>query len=97
MGGEPGFAGALLNDWFDQVHVDVLGQTPAAIRTPQQLADFWITRLLGRDLPDAHRQVIIDFMAQGRNPTFPLPQDQLQDRLPSMIQLILMSPAFQAR
>ena len=91
------FIGGVLNDWVEGVTIDLLAQTPASLRTPTALADFWIQRLLGRAIPEDQRQVIVDFMAQGRNPRFDLPTDQIEDRLASMVQLILMSPAFQWR
>ncbi len=91
------FAGAVLNNWLDGLTVDLQSQTPADLRTPIALVDFWSQRLLGRAMPQAQRQVVVDFMAQGRNPTFPLPRDDLAERLPSMVQLILMAPSFQYR
>jgi hypothetical protein len=76
---------------------NVLAQTPAGVRTAQEIADFWIIRVLGRQMPPADRLEIIEFMAQGHNPDFNLPLDSdwdTQERLRSMVALICMSPAF---
>ena len=81
----------------DNYWLDVLGQTPGSVRTANELADFWILRLLGRPLPTAERNEIMEFMAQGHNPDFNLPLGSdwdTQERLRSMVALICMSPAF---
>ncbi len=72
-------------------------QTPADIRTPNGLVDFWAMRILGRNLPPEERTPIVNFMASGRNPDYALPDDQYQDRLRQMVALICMSPSFQWR
>jgi uncharacterized protein (DUF1800 family) len=80
--------------------LDILGQTPEDVRSPNALADLWITRILGRTMDAADRQRIVEFMAQGRNPDYDLPLDTdvyVQARLRAMIGLILMSPEFQWR
>ncbi len=79
---------------------DVVSQTPSNVRSPNALVDFWIHRLLGRSIDSASRQIVVDFMAQGRNPNFDLPLDtdeDVQERLRSMVGLIFNSPDFQWR
>ncbi len=81
----------------DVFRLNVLAQTPAGVRTANQIADFWIDRVFGRPIPAAERHEIVEFMAQGHNPDFVLPLDNdedTQDRLRSMIGLIFMSPSF---
>ncbi len=100
----PRVAGWRLSNWLidvtddsDHFRLNLLGQTPAGFRTSNELADFWINRVLGYPMPAAERQEIVDFMAQGHNPDFDLPldsDDDTQDRLRSMVGLIFMSPAF---
>jgi hypothetical protein len=70
---------------------------PAQLKKPTDLVDGWSTILLGHLLPDSERQPVVDFMANGHNPTFDLPDDQIKERLPFMIGLIFMSPTFQWR
>jgi uncharacterized protein (DUF1800 family) len=70
---------------------------PASIDTPATIVDYWAARLLGRALPENERDPIIDFMAQGRQPNYTLPADEIADRLRYMIALIFMSPSFQWR
>ncbi len=77
--------------------LDVVDQTPADVRTANELADFWIDRVLGRAMPAAERSELVEFMAQGHNPTYDLPIDSdcdTQERLRSMVSLIFMSPSF---
>lgn len=70
---------------------------PANITTPAEYVDYWSHFILGRTLPEAERQPIIEFMAAGRNPDFDLPADQIAERLRHMVTLICMSPSFQWR
>jgi uncharacterized protein (DUF1800 family) len=88
------------DDDSDNFYLDVLGQTPGSQRSANELADFWINRILGYSMPAADRHQIVQFMAQGHNPNSDLPVDtdeDTRDRLRSMVGLILMSPAFQWR
>jgi len=80
--------------------VDVVGQTPADKRTANELADYWIERLFGYEIPGAERQIVVDFMAQGEDPGADLPvdvDDSVQSRLRSMVALILSSELYQQR
>lgn len=70
---------------------------PSTVKTPNAIVDYWSDRLLGLRLPDSERQPIVDFMANGRNPNFELPQTDITDRLRYMIALIFMAPSFQWR
>lgn len=81
----------------DDVHyLDLLGQTPAGARSANELADFWINRILGRSMAAEDREEVVRFMAQGFNPDFELDLTDKDtcDRLRSMVALILMSPDF---
>lgn len=70
---------------------------PSTVKTPNAIVDYWSDRLLGLRLPDGERQPIVDFMANGRNPNFELPETDITDRLRYMIALIFMAPSFQWR
>lgn len=88
-----------LVDWdndADKYYINVLGQTPTSVRSATALADFWIDRILGREMEPDDRQEIVDFMAQGINPDFDLDfsDEDTTDRLRSMVALIFMSPEF---
>ena len=74
--------------------VDPFGGTPASKRTAQELADYWIERILLRQMDSAARQVIVNFMAQGRGTDIELDlsDEDVQERLRSMVGLILVSP-----
>ena len=82
---------------------------PAGEWTARRLVDFWCNRILGY-LPAApRRQVLIAFMAQNGNPdtyvitdtdswaTSDLKRHYNQQRLRSMVSLLLMSPEFLGR
>jgi len=86
-----------VEDPSDNHYAEVLAQTPVGVRTANQIADFWIDRVLGRPMAFADRLEIVHFMAQGHNPDFNLALDtdwDTQERLRSMVALICMSPAF---
>ncbi|HRW09482.1 MAG TPA: DUF1800 domain-containing protein [Caldilineaceae bacterium] len=71
--------------------------TPASVKTPNAVVNYWAQRLLGYSLPANEQQSIVEFLAAGRNPDLDLPDDQLVERLPYAIGLIFMAPAFQWR
>lgn len=77
--------------------------------TPTKLVDFWCKRILGYLPTAARRQTLIAFMAQNGDPltyvvtdtntwaASDLKRHYNQDRLRSMVSLILMSPEFLSR
>ena len=78
-------------------YADVLGQTPAGVRSATALVDFWTERMLGRPANALERDELIEFMAQGHNPNFDLPLDTdapTQERLRTLVALIVMTPSF---
>ncbi|MCX6046208.1 MAG: DUF1800 domain-containing protein, partial [Chloroflexi bacterium] len=93
----------LLNSWTyggteankDQLRIQFTN--PPTLKKPTELVDGWSMALLGRLLPDNERQPVVDFMADGRNPTADLPDKEIKDRLAFMIGLIFMAPSFQWR
>ncbi|MEL7059676.1 MAG: DUF1800 domain-containing protein [Acidobacteriota bacterium] len=84
------------DDDQDNLFIDVVAQTPGSVRTPNELADFWIDQILNRPMTLADRQEVVDFIAQGTNPDFDLnlQNSSTASRLRSMVALILMSPDF---
>jgi len=82
---------------------------PSAQWTATKLVDFWCMRILGYLPTDARRTALIAFMAQNGNPDVDVIADTdawsvndlkkhyNQQRLRSMVSLILMSPEFFAR
>ena len=92
------FTGFSANDIY---FADILGQTPLSIDTATGLVDFWIDRLFHRPLEAAHRQEVINFMAQDDGADVPLPirqvewpGDKYRNRLRVMVSLILQTPPF---
>ena len=72
----------------------------SSARTANEIVDFWIPRIYGRTIPAADRDELVELMAAGHNPNFDLPidtnewPDYTQDRLRSLVGLMLMSPEF---
>lgn len=92
----------LIEDWVDDVNVaqGLVNQTPGANgqRSPNQIADYWINRILARPMhPAENRGEIVDFLAQGRNPDYDLPLEEFSERVPRAVAVILMGPDFQCR
>lgn len=73
-----------------------IAHTPPVFRSARAVTDYWIERLLARPLPEAERQAVLDFMAQGFHPEIDLDwsDSDTTERLRSMIALILSTPAF---
>jgi uncharacterized protein (DUF1800 family) len=77
--------------------------------TANNLVDFWSTRLLGYAIAPARRQTLVNFMAQNGDPATyvitdtdawaasDLKRHYNQQRLRSMVSLILLSPEFLSR
>ena len=78
-------------------YCDVVGQTPAGVRSAQDLVAFWTDRILGRPAEASEETRLVDFMAQGHDPGFSLPLDtdaNTRERLRAMIGLIFIMPSF---
>jgi uncharacterized protein (DUF1800 family) len=100
----------LTQNWGGRVAIDLRAQTDAALPGGSciQIVDYWISRLCGFTINPAVRDELINFMAQkaqGGDPTQP-PRPMngepntaqlITDRLNAMVQLLAMSPDFQAR
>ena len=81
----------------DLLRIQLAPQMPSGIATPAAIVDFWAQRILGRSLPAAERDPIVQFMAYGRNPAYDLPAEDIAERLRFMVGLIFMAPSFQWR
>lgn len=77
-------------------YLDVVGQTPAHVRTPNELVDHWSLTVLARPMDAADRQTLVEFMGQGINADFDLDlsDEDTADRLRSLVGLLFMSPDF---
>lgn len=86
-----------LKNWWSGKYIlfDPIPVIPPDVRSPIEIVDFWIQRLLGRPLPEAARLEAIDFMARGRDPEMKLPgftDDIVRERIHGLLGLILMAP-----
>ena len=80
---------------------DIVASTLASpARSAEELVDLWIGRVFHRELPAADRDELVELMAQGHNPTLPLPletndwPEYMQDRLRTLVGVMFMSPEF---
>jgi uncharacterized protein (DUF1800 family) len=97
----------LLSQWWGGGVVFDLANQTAPGASCREIVDFWISRLCGFEVSATTRSALIDFMAQGNDPSrppVPTPRapdwgkpEALPDRLSSMIQLLTMSPEFHLR
>jgi uncharacterized protein (DUF1800 family) len=98
------------NDAGIQVDNTALVNTMGGANTPNAIADFWITRLLGRAMDDAAHRAEVVKMMQGWDtgssstsvkpiytPDQAMAQTDINNRLRRMIAVILMSPECQWR
>ncbi|MBL8056214.1 MAG: DUF1800 domain-containing protein, partial [Anaerolineales bacterium] len=101
------FVNSAIEGWIDHwdngtalelVTIDVVAQSAGAGTTAAQLADFWISRVLGRPMSRAaDRDRVIQFLRGPYSAAAPLSAGHLAEYLPRAVALILMSPEFQWR
>jgi len=97
------YPNVLMATWFDAARFNLSAQIPANVTTSTQIVDFWLGRLLGRDIAAADRSRLIDFMRQSRaadQPPVPEPSSSttdLNDRINNLVTLIAMMPEFLQR
>ncbi|MEM9557635.1 MAG: DUF1800 domain-containing protein [Acidobacteriota bacterium] len=85
-----------VEDDQDMPYLDLLGETPAGVRSATAIVDHWSERALGHVVEEPERTRLIEMMAQGRNPTFDLPLDtdtDTQSRLRALVALLFMAPS----
>jgi uncharacterized protein (DUF1800 family) len=73
------------------------GESPKSDNTPSRIVAQWTRRLLGQELNAKDHAALIDFISEGRNPKFELPETIAAERVPALVALILMSPEYQWR
>jgi hypothetical protein len=72
-------------------------QQPGGVSTSRQIVDYWVGRLLGRSVPDASYQHLLDFMRQGQPADAPPTGTDVAVRINNLAALIAMTPEFQER
>ena len=85
--------------WHKSVKFDIKRQTPANVKTANQMADYWIGRILGNTVRPQIRSMLANYLAGGGSaaePPFGKPKD-VNFRLNAMVALIGMTPDFQWR
>ena len=90
----------LMSDWMKTADFELAKQHPQEAKTSQQIVSFWMLRMFGRELAD-HKEAVSKFLAQDA-PADSAPQgndeeDDLTQRLNSMVALLAMLPEYQLR
>jgi uncharacterized protein (DUF1800 family) len=89
---------SLIEGWIKGFSVNFASQMPTGVNTPNALADYWINRILGREMGKTDdRAEITRLLAQGKNLDAALTDAQITERVPRAVELILMSPDFQLK
>jgi uncharacterized protein (DUF1800 family) len=89
-------ANGFAHNWDESYRSSVL-KTTAARRTPNEIANFWFDRILGREPPTELRHAVLDKLRDNASPNTPIPDDALEWRVTEEVGLILMSPEFLER
>ena len=85
--------------WHKSAKLDLKQQTPASAKTANQMANYWIKRILGKEVKPQTRSMLANYLAGGgsaEEPPFGKPKDVLF-RIKTMVALIGMTPDFQWR
>jgi uncharacterized protein (DUF1800 family) len=85
------------NNGNEQVKIKILDQTPGEFHTPNQLADYWLGRVLPRTATTLLRSEVLNALRGDTDANARIPDDQLEWRLANAVSLMLMSPEFQWR
>lgn len=94
--------GLVENWWSDEedgnnVRVDLLAQTPVEVSSATQLVDYWLERWQLQNLPAESRTALIQFTAGEAGVDTPLNAEELSEKIPALVTLILISPQFRYR
>jgi len=86
-----------LHDDVLSMPTDLMSQTPPGVRSANGAVDYWIDRVLGRQMAPSDRGDIVRAVAQADSPYAALDDDTFALRLPQLVEWILMPPDFQWR
>ncbi|MCP4438855.1 MAG: DUF1800 domain-containing protein [Aureispira sp.] len=89
----------LQENWHKLTEVDLKAQMPKEVKTCQEIVEFWVKRIYGRPLEDKTILRLTNFMAAGGvEDEEPFGEErELEERLYSLVALIMMVPEFQYR
>ena len=93
----------LAENWWSEeadghnVTVDLLAQTQPAVKTPDGLLTYWLQRFQLPPLPSPAHAAMLALLAGEAGPTGPLTADELAEKVPALVTLLLMSPPFRSR
>jgi len=60
---------------------------------PESLVASWYQNFIGTTLIESELSAVTSFLAQGRNPQSPIPEELFKTRYPSALALVLMTPS----
>ncbi len=70
---------------------------PGTLRTPREIAQWWINRVIQRPVSTATFEGIMVFVAEGRNFDIALPVEQIEDKAPRIAALCTVAPEYMWR
>lgn len=76
--------------------IDLETMVPDEVQSSHDYVDFWADRILGFELASATSEALVDFLAQGFDPTFALPigDDETDERKRALVALVFMTPEY---
>ncbi len=90
-------ANGLAHNW-DEAFASPVLERSSNLKTPNELATFWINRILGRDTSLALKQIVLDKLRDNGDPNQVISNpDAFKWRVTEAVGLILMSPEFLER
>jgi uncharacterized protein (DUF1800 family) len=84
------------DDWYKkyEFYYDPTKLMPTELETATEIADWCINRVIGRKASETTRQSVIDFIADGRNPTMSLSTEQIAEKSKHALALCATTPEF---
>ncbi len=70
---------------------------PAEVRTPTRIAEFWAMQMLQKTKSPDFLSAMASFVASGKKTSDPVPDNQLEARVSSLVALLSMTPDFQLK
>ncbi len=70
------------------------GVTPTNLTTASEITEWWLSKIFDRPVSTSTYQVLLQFLAQGRDPDIPMAVSEVEDRLPYFCALVTMAPDF---
>jgi hypothetical protein len=71
--------------------------TPGDLKTPTQVSEFWTKRILQKNKSPEFLTSMATYVANGKKNDEPIPDNQFEGRVSSLVALLSMTPDFQLK